>query len=76
MLDDYTYLAISRGRGIESLHRHFFFVDCELVAKGLVEDKHVCSKCKSSHVDVYEMDRKWFIACFDCGFEKEYKLIQ
>lgn len=47
-----------------------------MVHAALPEDKHVCSKCKSSHVDVYEMDRKWFIACFDCGFEKEYKIIQ
>jgi len=35
------------------------------------EDKYKCSKCGSSHVDVYDMDGKRRHACLDCGFEEE-----
>ncbi len=37
------------------------------------EDKYSCSKCKSSHVDIYDLDGKQHIACLDCGFEEDSK---
>ena len=43
-----------------------------MVHTALPTDKYKCSKCNSSHVDVYELDNKWNIACLDCGFEEEY----
>jgi transcription elongation factor Elf1 len=36
------------------------------------EDKYACSKCNSSHVDIYTLDKKQYIACLDCGFEGKY----
>ena len=37
------------------------------------EDKHACSKCGSSHVDIYDYEGKQQISCLDCGFEEEYQ---
>jgi DNA-directed RNA polymerase subunit RPC12/RpoP len=35
------------------------------------EDKYACSKCNSSHVDIYNLDSKKYISCLDCGHEEE-----
>ena len=37
------------------------------------EDKYACSKCNSSHVDIYNHDNHKHISCLDCGQEDEMK---
>jgi len=36
----------------------------------LPRDKYVCSKCGSSHVDIYFEKGKKIQACLDCGQEQ------
>jgi DNA-directed RNA polymerase subunit RPC12/RpoP len=36
------------------------------------EDKYACSKCNSSHIDIYTIDGEKKISCLDCGHEEEY----
>tara|TARA_Y100000034_G_scaffold8670_1_gene9348 strand:+ start:59 stop:193 length:135 start_codon:yes stop_codon:yes gene_type:complete len=33
-------------------------------------EKFKCSKCGTSHVDVYDEDGKRYISCLNCGFEE------
>ena len=44
-----------------------------MVHEKRAEDKYACSKCNSSHVDIYELDSKKKISCLDCGFEENFK---
>ncbi len=34
-------------------------------------DKHICSHCRSSHVDIYVQNGKTYQSCLDCGHEEE-----
>lgn len=54
----------------ESLGAAIFNIMVHTAEKG---DKHICSQCGSSHVDVYEYKKKKYQACLDCGEEKEIK---
>jgi len=36
-------------------------------------DLYKCSKCSSSHVDIYSFEKKKMQACLDCGYEEEIK---
>lgn len=37
------------------------------------EDKYRCSRCGSSHVDIYTEKGKQVQACLDCGYEEIVK---
>ena len=52
-----------------SNHAIAIFTMVHLAEEG---DKYCCSKCKSCHVDIYELDGKKFMACLDCGHEEEH----
>lgn len=44
-----------------------------MVHTALPNDAYSCTKCKSSHVDIYDLEGKRHAACLDCGFEEEIK---
>jgi len=41
-----------------------------MVHTALPGDKYICSKCGSSHVDVYDDNNRRIQACLDCGCEQ------
>ncbi|MDO8656764.1 MAG: hypothetical protein Q7K45_06000 [Nanoarchaeota archaeon] len=43
-----------------------------MVHTALPGDKYKCSRCGSSHVDIYEDEGKKVQACLDCGKEEKF----
>jgi DNA-directed RNA polymerase subunit RPC12/RpoP len=34
------------------------------------EEVYACPKCESSNVEIYEMNKKKYLSCRDCGYEE------
>lgn len=45
-----------------------------MVHTALPGDKYKCSKCGSSHVDIYDYKKKKVQACLDCGYEEKAEI--